>query len=406
MREKIVTLNIDRPHDKQLEFINSPAKRKVVVAGRRFGKTTGTSMLATLMFLKGRRILQAAPSFEQTDAFWQNVKRYLKQPIEDGYIYKNESLRLLTNPEGGRIKTKTAWNADMLRGDYADLLILEEYSLMSPTTWDEVGSPMLLDNDGDAIFIFTPKRKNHAWKLYQQYQSDGKDRTACWHFTSYDNPHISREALEEIAGDMTQDAYEQEIMAEFLANEGQVFRNIYACLNSPIDQTPEQHKEHEIVMGVDWGKENDYTAISVGCVDCHMEVDNDRFRKIGYTFQRGRIRALASKWNASTIMVELNSIGQPNFEELFNDGLPVTGFKTTGTSKEPLIRDLALSFEKETWQFISDPIWNGELESFEQKVNDVTYRSTYSAPEGLHDDTVIARALMVRAGAGWLWLVS
>ncbi|NIV32808.1 MAG: terminase, partial [Anaerolineae bacterium] len=57
----------------------------------------------------------------------------------------------------GRIRTKTAWDADSLRGDYADLLILDEYATMDPSAWELVGAPMLLDNDGDAVFIGTPK---------------------------------------------------------------------------------------------------------------------------------------------------------------------------------------------------------------------------------------------------------
>ena len=55
-----------------------------------------------------------------------------------------------------RIRAKTAWNADTLRGDFADLLILDEWQLMNESAWEDVGAPMLLDNNGDAIFIYAP----------------------------------------------------------------------------------------------------------------------------------------------------------------------------------------------------------------------------------------------------------
>ena len=78
--------------------------------------------------------------------------------------------------------------------------------------------------------------------------------------------------------------------------------------------------------------------------------------------------------------------------------MPVIGFQTTATSKPPLIENLSLTLEREEWQFISDPVWTAELEAYERKVSLSTGRSQYSAPEGLHDDTVIARALMVDIG--------
>ena len=100
-------------------------------------------------------------------------------------------------------------------------------------------------------------------------------------------------------------------------------------------------------------------------------------------------------------MVETNAMGEPIFEQLQRMGLPVAGFQTTATSKPPLIENLALALEREEWQFQDDPIWTSELEAYERKVSPTTGRSTYSAPEGLNDDTVIGRALMIKSGSVW-----
>lgn len=389
----------------QADFINSPAKRKVIVAGRRGGKTTGVAILAAKLALKEkRRILEAAPTQEQTDAFWETVKKYYADLLVAGLAKKNETRRMIDLPDGGRIRCKTAWDADTLRGDYADLLILDEYADMEPNAWDEVGAPMLLDNDGDAIFIGTPKRRNHFFHLYQKAASDTEGRWAAWHFTSYDNPHLSREALDEITKDMTEASYKQEILAEFLEGEGAVFRNINACLGAP--DPAGDHEGHQLMAGVDWGKSNDYTAISIGCRDCRVEVARDRFNQIDYTFQRARLVELCQRYGVTRVMVELNSIGEPNFESLARDGLPVVGFTTTASTKPPLIENLALALQRAEWQFQADPVWTGELEAYEVKINDVTGRSTYSAPSGMHDDTIVARALMLRAADGSHWLVS
>lgn len=394
---KELTINLRQPHNKQIDFIDSPAKRKVICAGRRVGKTSGIAILAIEKFLQGKRILYATPTQEQIDRFWQEIKLALEEPINAGYFYKNETRHIIERlGTEQRIRAKTAWDADTLRGDYGDVVIFEEYSLMNPNAWEEVGAPMLLDNNGDAIFIFTPKRKNHAYKLYQRAIGDTSGRWQAWHFTSHDNPYLSQEALAEITQDMTDAAYRQEILAEFLESEGQVFRNLAACMNAP-QVTPAQHQGHRIVSGLDWAKQNDFTFTSLVCTDCKQEVAQDRFNKIDYHFQRDRLGALWNSWNVAHIEAEANSIGEPNIEELQRDGFPIVGFQTTAQSKPPLIESLALCFEQVECQWLDNPVCTGELEAYELKMSPNTNRPTYSAPSGMNDDTVIGRALAWRA---------
>jgi len=122
-------LNVElrRPHKKQRRFIYSRAKRKIIRTGRRFGKTVASAILAVEAFLDGRRVLYAAPTQEQLDTFWNEVKNALKEPLDAGVFHKNETRHIIERVgTQQRIRAKTAWNADTLRGDYADLLILDE----------------------------------------------------------------------------------------------------------------------------------------------------------------------------------------------------------------------------------------------------------------------------------------
>jgi len=377
-----------------------PAKNKILVEGRRFGKTTLFADKAIRVFWNGGIVIEAAPVAKQTNAFWRYCKNTLRDPIERGAIKKWENERIM-EWEGGRkgyLQTQTAWNADTFRGGYADVLLIDEFSLMKDSSiWDEVGAPMMLDTNGSVWMAFTPKLRNFAYNQFLKAQSDTTGEWVTFHGTSWDNPYLSRGALERAKRNMTESAYRQEIMAEFLEGEGTVFRNISACMNAPLNPKPEDHKGHRIVAGVDWAKQQDYTAISVGCSDCEVEIERDRFNKIDYHFQRGRIKVLCDKWSVQSILVELNSIGEPNFEELQRSGLPVSGFQTTAVTKPQLIENMALTLEKGEWQFQNDKIWTGELEAYERSVSDATGRSSYSAPSGMHDDTVIARALMLRA---------
>lgn len=400
MPTRELTIRLHRPHAKQRAFLESHAKRRVICAGRRGGKTTACADLAVKAMLEGRRVLEAAPVIEQTAAFWEACKQALAEPIAAGVIYKNETERLMRMPDsagGGRIRSKTAWNADTLRGDYADLLILDEYAMMQPDAWEKVGAPMLLDNDGDAIFISTPNRKNHFHNLFVHALGDDTGRWATFRFTSHDNPYLSREALAEITADMTEEAYRQEILAEFLDNEGAVFRNVAACMHAPSDADPGAHQNHHLVLGADWGKKNDYTVFSVLCADCRQEVARHRRNIVDYHVQRDDLVTLVRRWGVGTIIPEANAMGEPIIEELARDPdlarVSIRPFVTTATSKPPLIESLRLAFEREECQWQDDPVWTAELEAYEVSYAGQSGRPTYSAPEGVHDDTVMARAL-------------
>lgn len=213
-------------HPHQAMMVHSTAKRLVVRAGRRGGKTVGAATRAVTRFLQGRRQLYAAPVSGQTDKFWQEVCLALQEPIAAGYYRKNESERYieLVGTEQ-RIKAKTAWSPDTLRGDYADDLYLDEWQLMDEETWESVGAPMLADHDGDAVFIYTPpslrsagvskaRDPRHAAKMFKMASEDKRGRWQTLHFTSHDNPYISEDALRELMGDMSKQSYRQEILAE------------------------------------------------------------------------------------------------------------------------------------------------------------------------------------------------
>lgn len=387
-----ITVRMPRPHAEQIAFLRSPAKRRVIVAGRRGGKTTGCAIYAVEQALAGRRVLEAAPTATQTDAFWAAVKRYCQPLLSAKLVTKNETDRALVFWHGGYIRCKTAWDADTLRGDYADVLILDEYSLMDPSAWDEVGAPMLLDNGGTAVFIFTPKRRNHAYRLWVRAMTQDTERWAAWQFTSHDNPHLNAAALADISEDMTENAYRQEIMAEFLESEGAVFHNLDRVLTANL-RGPQLHANHTVIAGIDWGKSQDYTAISVFCKTCHEELHLARFNRLEYPYQQERIRTIWGTWFVKVGWAESNAMGAPIIDALRRAGLSIEAFATTAQTKPPLIESLALAFEREEARWLPDAIGRTELEAYESSLSPKTGRVAYSAPDGVHDDTVIARAL-------------
>lgn len=268
MVTKEIKLTIRNPHAEQLRFIISTAIRKIIRAGRRSGKTVGIAIPAIQSFLDGKRVLYAAPTGEQTDRFWYEVKRAL-QPAISARIFKiNETERYIEKSgTENRIKAKTAWNANTLRGDYADFLILDEWQLMAEDTWDDVGAPMLIDNHGDAVFIYTPPSlkssstsraidPRHASKMFKMAQADRSGRWEAFHFTSYDNPFLSLEGLDEITQDMSRDSLLKEIMAEDDDEQANVL--VYGCFNEDICKIPrfEIPTNWNVYTGHDFGIAN------------------------------------------------------------------------------------------------------------------------------------------------------
>ena len=308
---------------------------------------------------------------------------------------KSEVERMIVMPNGGSVQVRSADDPDSLRGEGLDFVVMDECAFMKEVAWTEAIRPALSDRQGRALFISTPKGRNWFWKLYQRCGYDSEWQA--WKYPTVANPYIEPAEVDAAKDELPELIFEQEYLAEFLENEGAVFRNIAACMGAIPCTLPLEHRGHNLVVGVDWGKQNDFTAISVGCTTCKKEIAIDRFNKIDYHFQRKRLVALMDRFKVGSGLVETNSIGEPNLEELQRSGVWVDGFQTTATTKPPLIENLALALEKAEWQFINDPIWTGELEAYERKVSETTGRSSYSAPEGMHDDTVIARALMLRA---------
>jgi hypothetical protein len=275
------------PHDRQWDFILSPAKRKVIRAGRRGGKTVGVAIAAIKAFTEGRRILYAAPVIDQVQRFWTEITRALYPAVELGLLRQNATEHLIERlGTENRIRAKTAWNADSLRGDYADLLILDEWQLMDEAAWDEVGAPMLLDNNGDAVFIYTPpslhsrsvskaRDPQHAAKLFKRAKQDTTGRWATFHFASRDNPHISAEALQEIAHDMTAVAYRQEILAEDVDEAPGALWTRDILEHTRVLKAPEFNR---IVVGVDPSASStgdEAGIVTVGSDGSHLYVVSD-----------------------------------------------------------------------------------------------------------------------------------
>jgi len=96
--------------------------------------------------------------------------------------------------------------------------------------------------------------------------------------------------------------------------------------------------------------------------------------------------------NPELIVVELNAMGEPIYERLLDDGLPVWGFSTQRKSKKDVVEALSLALERNRFELLDDPTQKAELIAYEVK-RLPSGMVRYQAPEGMHDDIVMADAL-------------
>lgn len=366
----------------------------MLACGRRFGKTKFGVDRLIHPSLKGYPVAWFAPTYKLLLEVWRETLQTLSPVI----ARKDVQQRRIELTTGGVIEMWSLDGGTVARGRKYKRVVIDEAAMAAllEMQWQEEIRPTLTDYEGDAWFLSTPKGMNFFKQLFDKGLDPFYKAYMSWQMPTLTNPFIKPSEIESARDDLPELTFEQEYLARFLENAGAVFRNIIKNLTK-IQTCPADHQGHEIVIGLDWGQKRDFTVISAICVNCRREVELERFNQIGWAFQRERVFNFCQKWKVQGGLVESNSIGGPNLEALQTEGLPVYGFETTGQTKPPLIQSLALTLEKEEIKWVDNPVATGEMEAYESKMNANTGRISYNAPKGLHDDTVMARALARQA---------
>ena len=246
----------------------------------------------------------------------------------------------------------------------------------------------------------TPRGLNDFYTLYQRAQDPLEESWAAWQMPTSVNPYIAPDEITAAHHDLTEREFAQEYEARFLQLEGAgVFRGVTAVARLEPELPT---KGHVHVFGVDWGRSNDYTVVSVLDATLMEQRVVDRFSNIEWEFQTERLHKLAEVYRPVTIVAESNAMGSPLVERLQRGyarvigapraPLPVYAWTATNASKAAAIQSLSLAIEQGALTLLDDQVQTGELLAYEGRVSE-TGMVRYGAPPGMHDDTVIALAL-------------
>jgi phage terminase large subunit-like protein len=176
-----------------------------------------------------------APTQQQArDIMWQQLLE-LAHPVISGSHVNNMQIKLVN---GSTISLKGADRPETMRGVALKFLVLDEYADIKPQVFEQILRPALADLKGKAIFIGTPKGRNHFYDIYKQGQKEEKDWKS-WHFTSLDNPLLDPEEIEVAKNSMSSFAFRQEFMASFEAPQSDLFKEDWVKVADE-DEEPEQ----------------------------------------------------------------------------------------------------------------------------------------------------------------------
>jgi hypothetical protein len=192
-----------------------PRRFRVVVAGRRFGKTE--LALAEIMRIAekpNQLIWYIGPTLDHArEIIWDRLKQVTRRLWAKS---PNESKLRIELTNGSIIVVKGGFKPDNLRGSGVDFVVLDEAADLKAGAWNKSLRPALADRKGRALFLGTPKGRNHLFNYFEFEQTD-PDEWASFQFTSEQGGIVEQSELASIGRNMDANSFRQEMQAEFTA---------------------------------------------------------------------------------------------------------------------------------------------------------------------------------------------
>lgn len=364
-------LELPKPHENQQKILDSQSRFRVVMCGRRFGKSELSQIEIISNAILGKKVAYITPTYQLARVFFEQLIKSV--PFES-----NKSELSIKFPNDGSVEFFTGERLDNLRGRKFHLIVIDEASFIPNLEegWLNSIRPTLTDYKGRALFLSTPKGKNYFYSLYLK---SGEPDWESFKFSTYDNPHIDKTEIDDARTQIPEVVFEQEYMANPSENAANPFGTTYIkqCTFNLSHEPP-------IVFGIDLAKSVDWTVI-IGLDKNGSVCYFDRFQK-DWRQTKQTIQSLPK----IPILMDSTGVGDPIFEDLQREGVNVQGYKFTSTSKQQLMEGLSSAIQQRKITFPEGHITN-ELEVFEYQYT--SFGVKYSAPQGFHDDCVMSLGL-------------
>lgn len=207
-----VRLSLKKLHPKQNHIIKNAKRFNHLRCGRRFGKTTLIEELACGS-VSGEKVGIWFPTYKDLSEVWKDLKYTYRNVITD----KNETLHQISTIGKGLIDFWSMDDPEAGQGRKYHRAILDEAAKAPKLyyAWEHTIRPTLTDYAGDAFILSRPKGKNNGFHQLE-LKHRKFDNWAFFHFTTYDNPHIPKDEIEEAKSQLDSLTFDQEYMAEYV----------------------------------------------------------------------------------------------------------------------------------------------------------------------------------------------
>lgn len=375
----------DRVFNREERFI-------VLVCGRRWGKTRGALQWLFSKAVCNKKSLcwWISPTYRQSKiaikyllALYPNSKY--------GFISSfNKSELKITLLNGSDIEFKSADSPDHLEGEGINYLVIDEAGIVlkDEMLWHRSLRPMISDTKGQVVFVGTPKGTSLFKEFYNWGKDDNKKDWISFNMPSYEG-HMKKfpEEIEEMKRQLPEYIFRQEIEGQFLNNDA-IFKNIEEICQY---KTEEYNEKNHYLAGIDLAKYSDYTVISIGYGNKCVYIE--KLGHMDWSLQIEKIKHLLSKYNVQMAYVDATGVGDVITEAMQSLEINVEPIKFSNESKNNIINNLILLFERKQINIVNNPELINELKNFEIKLNSQGKMRFQGAP-GHHDDYVISLALL------------
>lgn len=242
----------------QQQVDTDPARFKILVAGRRFGKTWLIRRTLAKWAREPNKLVYAIyPTYRQgKQVLWNSLKNKM---ITLKWAKKvNETDLSITLTNGSTIAIRGADNPDAMRGIRLDGgACFDEFSQIPIEAWTEVIRPALADSKAPALFVGTPAGYNHLYELYEKARNE--QDWARYQFTTAEGGFVDPEEIEAAKNSMDERTHQQEFFAKFVNYTGIVSTITDANIVHKPDVKPNGH----ILVGTDFNLDPLSTTIAV-----------------------------------------------------------------------------------------------------------------------------------------------
>jgi hypothetical protein len=377
-----IEVTLPKFHDAQRQIAEDSARFKVLMCGRRFGKSMlGWAELCDAA-IDGHPVALFAPNYKFASDGWRQIKEMLAPIIK----WKSEQEMRLELVNGGSVDVWSLDKPDPGRGRKYKRVFIDEAGIVRNLAecWNAAIRPTLADLKGDAYIVGTPKGAGDFANLFERGQkNDGRWRS--WRFKTVDNPYIDSEEIAEARTELPTAVFLQEFEGMPDDEGGNPFglQAIAECIG-PASTEP------TAVFGADLAKSHDWTVV-IGLDADGRWTEFHRFQRLWSETRESIARIVGN----TPTLIDSTGVGDPIVEELQQTLPSLDGFKFSQTSKQDLMRALQSAVQRRAVT-IPDGDCASEMRTFQYE-----YRAgghvRYEAPSGYHDDCVCALALAVRA---------